>query len=72
MRFTAGWCPLTLAQWLDAFMHGCSSREASALNEPDEYHDNSDHQQDVDEPSHRVTAHKSKEPKDQQNYCNRP
>jgi hypothetical protein len=39
-------------------------------NEVDEYHDNGNHQQDVNEPAHRVTAHQTKQPQDEQYYRN--
>jgi hypothetical protein len=40
--------------------HGCAPG-----NEVDEYHDDSNHQQDMNEPSHRVTAHQPQKPQNQ-------
>jgi len=41
----------------NGFLH-----QPSSLNEPDQHHDNGNHQQEVNEPSHRVTAHQPQQP----------
>ena len=43
-----------------------------ALNEADYHNDNGNHQQDVNKPSHRVTAHQPQQPQNYQYHCNRP
>ena len=47
-------------------------RQSSSLNDLDQHHDNGEHQQEVNEPSHRVTAHQPQQPQNRQDYSNRP
>jgi hypothetical protein len=51
--------------------HPRSSHHPSPLNQPDEHHDNGNHQQDMDYPAHRVTAHQTEQPQSQQYHSNR-
>jgi hypothetical protein len=37
-------------------------KNAPALNDANQHNDNGYHQQDVDKPAHRVTAHQPKQP----------
>src|SRR5258707_9212904 len=46
-------------------------QDSAALNDPDQNHDNGNHQQDVNKPAHRVTAHQSQEPQNNQYNGNR-
>jgi hypothetical protein len=45
---------------------------SSSLNEADYNNDNSNHQRDVNEPSHRVTGDQPQQPQNYQYYSNRP
>lgn len=51
----------------DGFLH-----QSSPLNDPDQHYDNGKHQQEVNESSHRVTAHQPKQPQSYQYDSNRP
>ena len=51
----------------NGFLH-----RSSSLNDVDQHHDNGKHQQEVNEPSHRVTAHQPQQPQHYQYYSNRP
>jgi hypothetical protein len=47
---------------------GIAGSKLLAGNEPQQDHDDGDDEQDVDESTHRVTAHKAEEPEDDQYY----
>jgi hypothetical protein len=47
-----------------------SNRPFASGNEVDEYQDNGNHQQDVNEPSHGVTAYETEQPQGEQYYRN--
>jgi hypothetical protein len=49
-----------------------SNHRTSALNHADQDNDDGDDEQDVNEPSQRVGADHSQQPKDQKQYCNCP
>src|SRR4030042_2415996 len=51
----------------NGFLH-----RSSSLNDVDQHHDNGKHQQEVNEPSYRVTAHQPQQPQHYQYYSNRP
>jgi hypothetical protein len=40
-----------------------------ALDDSDENHDDRDHEQDVDEPTHRGAGHQTKQPKNDKDCC---
>lgn len=44
--------------------------DAAPLDQPDENHDNGDHQQDVDEAAERETGDESQGPEDDEDDCN--
>lgn len=46
---------------------GSQSDDASPLNEPNQHHDDSHHDQNVDESSHGVTCNQSKYPENDEN-----
>jgi hypothetical protein len=47
-------------------------KDFSPLNDPDQYDNNCDHKQNMDEPTHRVTAHQPECPQNYQYYSDRP
>jgi hypothetical protein len=51
----------------NGFLH-----RSSSLNEPDQHRNNGKHQQEVNKPSHRVTAHQAQQPQNHQYDSNRP
>src|SRR5512143_2541530 len=55
--------------WLMTY---CNIPGTAPSKEPDKHHDDSNYQQDVNEPSHGVTAHQTQEPQNYQYYCNCP
>jgi hypothetical protein len=58
------------------YAHRASENDLRKLSTPrndvDQDHDNRNYQQDVNKPSHGVTAHKSRQPQNYQDYSNGP
>jgi hypothetical protein len=50
-------------------LNSASNDAFASGNEIDEYDDNGDDQQDVNESADGVTAHETKQPEDEQDYC---
>ena len=50
----------------------CRLKHSPPLNNPDQHDDNGNHQQDVNKPSHRVTAHQPQQPQNYQYHSDRP
>ncbi len=52
-------CPAGAYKWL---------RSSSSLNNLDQHDDDGDHQQDMNDPTHRVASHQSQSPQNQKNH----
>src|SRR5208283_5385027 len=50
----------------------CRLQSSASLNNVDQHDDNSNYQQDVNQPSHRVTGHQPQHPQNYQYHSDRP
>jgi hypothetical protein len=70
--FTSAWRMWSRSISTRALMAFRRLKGFSALNDSYQNHDNRDHQQNMDKPAHRVTAHQSQQPQNYQYHSDRP